>query len=173
MEKERLAKLAIKGDSQAFTKLVIANKESLYRTAYAYLKDKDEALDIVQDTVYKAYISINKLKKPKYFNTWIMRILINNCLNAIKKNKKVIYMENKEFVNIVDNNIKDKDESLYVWEAIDSLKDKHKDVIILKYFNDLTVEQIADILECPVGTVKTYLNRGLGNLRKFMAKESV
>lgn len=164
---------AIKGDHLAFSTLINECKENLYRTAYSYVKDETQALDIVQETVYKAYMSINKLKKPEYFNTWITKILINNSLDQIKKNNKVICLEDKKLNSLLKHKECDFDEKMYIWEAIDSLEEKHKNVIVLKYFNDLTLTEIARVLGHPEGTVKTYLNKGLTKLRTFMRKDVI
>ena len=66
-----------------------------------------------------------------------------------------------------------KDEKIYIWEAIESLDPKYREIISLKYFDDLTINEIANVLKYPVGTVKTYLNKGLSGLRKFMEREIV
>lgn len=170
---EIIVKRAIKGDENAFEQLMNNCKEKLYRTAFAYVKNEEQALDIVQETVYKAYVSIGKLREPKYFNTWMTRILINNALTYIKKNNNIVYLEQKELINVVGTEEYDQNEKMYIWQAIDSLEAKHRDVIILKYFDDLTITEIAKTLDYPVGTVKTYLNKGLVKLRNFMGKDSV
>lgn len=173
MEIEKVVKLAIKGDEKAFSQIMDISKESLYKTAYAYVKNEDDALDIVQETVYKAYISIEKLKKPQYFKTWITKILINTAIDVSKKKNNLIYMESTDYINAIEDNEESKINKLYLWEAIDKLDEKHRDVIILKYFNDLTIQEISEILNCPIGTVKTHLNKGLCTLRKIVCKEDV
>lgn len=167
-------KRAKKGDEEAFLFLMNECKEKLYRTAYSYVKDESLALDIVQETVYKAYISIEKLKKEEYFTTWITRILINNALDVVKKNNKVVYLADKQFFENIEESEKiSSEEKICLWEAIDSLEEKHREVIVLKYFNDMTVTEIAEVLSYPVGTVKTYLNKGLVRLRKIVEKDVV
>ena len=162
------------GDEQAFIFLMNECKENLYRTAYAYVKEEQLALDIVQETVYKAYISIEKLKNVEYFNTWITRILINNALDFMKKNNKLIYLDDSRFFeNIAASEGITSEEKICLWEAINSLEEKHKEVVILKYFNDMTITEIARVLDYPVGTVKTYLNKGLIRLRKIVEKDVV
>lgn len=170
---EITVKKAIKGDDNAFMSLVDQCKEKIYRTAYAYVKDEDMALDIVQETVCKAYVSIDTLREPRYFNTWIIRIAMNISINTYKKKQKLICMEQGELLNKVGGAEEEKDDKLYLLQAIDTLKDKYKDVIILKYFDDLTIEEISKILDIPIGTVKTYLNKGLTALRSYMKKEII
>ena len=169
---EEKVRLAIDGDEEAFTHLINSKKEQLYRTAFAYVKNKEDALDIIQDTVYKAYISIDKLKEPKYFNTWLTKILINNAITFMKKNSKIIYLEENELNNIscLEYNSDEKLDLLY---AVDELEEKIKKVIILKYLNDLTICEVAKVLEIPEGTVKTYLNKGLSKLKIYFGKELV
>ena len=86
-------KLAQKGDDNAFYELLSERKSQLYKTAYAYVKNSEEVMDIVSETVYKAYISIKKLKEPSLFNTWLTRILINTSLDCLKKNSRVVTFE--------------------------------------------------------------------------------
>jgi RNA polymerase sigma-70 factor, ECF subfamily len=78
-------KKAKRGNTKAFQKLVEAEKEKLYRMAYLYVKNESDAIDIVHETIYKAYISIKKLKETDYFSTWLMRILINTSLDLLRK----------------------------------------------------------------------------------------
>lgn len=168
---EEKVRLAICGDEEAFTYLISSKKEQLYRTAFAYVKNKEDALDIIQETVYKAYVSIDKLKEPKYFNTWITKILINTSITFMKKNNKIIYLEDElNYVIDVENN---QDEKLDLLHAIDKLEEKIKRVIILKYLNDLTISDVAKILEIPEGTAKTYLNKGLSKLKIYLGEELV
>jgi RNA polymerase sigma-70 factor (ECF subfamily) len=170
---EEQVKLAIYGNEKAFEYLMDISKEGLYRTAFAYVKNEEDAVDILQETVYKAYMSIDKLKEPKYFKTWITKILINSAINFIKKEKKLIALvDNLSYDSnyFEENRI---EENLDILNAIDTLEDKYKDVVVLKYFRDLTITEISEVLNCPVGTVKTYLNRALIKLRIFMGKEIV
>lgn len=173
MNIEEQVKLAIKGNEKAFEYLMDINKEMLYRTAFAYVKNEQNALDILQETVYKAYISIDKLKEPKYFKTWLTKILINTAISFIKKNKKIVYITD----DITNNsNYYESDivnEKLDILSSIEKLDEKYKTIIILKYFQDLTLTEISEVLDCPIGTVKTYLNRALNKLRFFMNEEIV
>lgn len=168
---EEKVRLAIYGDEEAFTYLIDSKKEQLYRTAFAYVKNKEDALDIIQETVYKAYISIGKLKEPKYFNTWITKILINTSITFMKRNSKIIYVEDE--LNNITTLEKNHDEKLDLLHAIDKLEEKIKRVIILKYLNDLTISDVANILEIPEGTAKTYLNKGLSKLKNYLGEELV
>jgi RNA polymerase sigma-70 factor, ECF subfamily len=173
MNIEEQVKFAIRGDEKAFEYLMDINKEGLYRTAFAYVKNEQDALDILQETVYKAYTSINKLMEPKYFKTWLTRILINNAISFINKSKKIEYLTDviPNYSNCNTGNLID--EKLDILSSIEKLDDKHKTVIVLKYFQDLTITEISEVLDCPSGTIKTYLNKALTQLRFIMKEEIV
>ena len=165
-----MIKLAQKGDDDAFYELISQRKAQLYKTAFAYVKNKEDALDIVSDTVYKAYISIKKLKEPSFFNTWLTRILINTSLDCInKRSKSVAFRENISVdIGIIS---KDEDEIIDLKVAVDKLSSKYKTIVILKYFQDMTLMEIANTLQCPLGTVKTNLHKALGELRLELKEE--
>lgn len=164
MDTEGLVKQARSGDDDAFYELIHRQKEMLYRTAYAYVKNRDDALDIVGDTVYKAYRSFGKLRDPALFKTWLTRILINCSLDHIKKHGRVIVMEESEMPSR-PLQVNRSPENIDIYRAMDALDDKCRTVIILKYFQDLTITQISYVMQCPQGTIKTYLHRALKNLR--------
>jgi len=163
-------KLAQKGDDNAFYELISERKGQLYKTAFAYVKNKEEALDIVSDTVYKAYISIKKLKEPSFFNTWLTRILINTSLDCINKNSRVVSFEENisPDIGIIS---KDDEQIIDLKVAVDKLQGEYKTIVILKYFEDMTLMEIANILQHPLGTVKTKLHRALGELRLDLKEE--
>lgn len=165
-------KLAQKGDDNAFYELINNRKSQLYKTAYAYVKNKEEAMDIVSETVYKAYISIKKLKEPSLFNTWLTRILINTSLDCLKKNSKVVPLDENLWTDafIIP---KDDEQIIDLKIAVDRLSGKLKTIVILKYFQDMTLVEIAKILQCPLGTVKTMLHKALGELRLDLKEERI
>ena len=95
-----LIKKAINGDAESFTELMKIYKTYLYKIAFSYVKDEQKALDILQECVYRALLNIEKLKKPKFFKTWITKILINVSINYIQKESKIVYLENGEIKGI-------------------------------------------------------------------------
>lgn len=123
-------KRAIKGNDKAFLLLMSQCKEQIYRTAFVYVKQEELALDIVQEVVCKAYKNIEKLKEPKFFNTWIMRITINVSTEFYNTQKKVVYMEQSELLNKADKSYEENNDSMFVLEALEKLDDKYKKIII-------------------------------------------
>lgn len=147
---------------------IIENKDRLYRIAYSYVKNKEEALDIVQESIYKALQSIKRNGDIKYIKTWFYRILVRTAIDFLRKHKKIDYVE--DFVSdleMTEDNYGDLD----LQTALDCLPIQYKTIIILKYFEDLTFEEIADTLELNVNTVKTRLYAGLKKLRIELESE--
>jgi len=149
-------------NEQLLQKLIDVDKHRLYRIAYIYVKNEEDALEIVQEAVYKAFLNIKKLKEPEYFNTWITKIIVNSSLDYIKKRNKVIYFGEEE--GLFGIGTKD-NEYLDLYEAVDKLQGTYKTVIILKYFEDLKIKDIAKILELTESNVKNYMHKALNILR--------
>jgi len=160
---EKQVKKAKRGDEKAFQELIHHEKNKLYRMAYMYVKNENDALDIVQDAIYKAFISIKSLKNPQYFSTWLSRILINSALDFIKKNERII-LTNEMDVLPKEQNL-GIEEKMDLAGAIERLDVPYKTVIILRYYQDLTIKQIAEMLHCPEGTIKTRLHRAINLLK--------
>lgn len=171
LEIYQLVKKAKQGDDEAFNELISNIQEKLYVTAYSYVNNKEDALDIVSEGVCRAYTSINSLKNEKFFNTWITRIIINLSIDVYRKNKRV--------VNFEEIGKKEEDEGISTEEildlnkAVELLQPKYKIILQLKYYNGLTLTEVADILEMPLGTVKTNLNKALKILRIELRGESL
>lgn len=164
-----LIKLARQGDSNAFYSLICEHKIQMYKIAYSYFKNEQDALEAIQETVYRAYNNLHKLKQQQYFKTWLLRILINYCIDENKRIKKsTMLVETADISQEVDINDK-----LELNQAISKLNSKYKTIIVLKYFEDLTINDIAFIMEKPVGTIKTWLNKALSELRIILREEEL
>lgn len=178
-EKQKLVKRAKKGDGEAFRALMADTGDSLYRIAFLYVKEKQAALDLVSETVFKAYTSLHTLKKDEYFQTWMTRILLNCCKNFIKKQKRTVLFSTRSDGSSPLDDIPAKpaasvEERLDLYNAIDSLGDDNlKSVIILMYFRGLTLPEIALTMGVPEGTAKTYLHRALTALRTIMKENAI
>lgn len=166
----KLAKKAKSGDSEAFKELYKINKVYLYKIAYSYVKDEDKALDIIQECAYRGFLNINKLKNPKIFKTWITKILINVAIDSLKKEKSTIYLVEEQRIASAQENISI-EEKLDLYKAIDILKEDYKIVIILKYFNDMTIEEISKVMNIPINTVKSHIKRSKEQLNKILMED--
>lgn len=158
---EQLAIRAVKGDEQAFLQLMGMYKMDLYKTALAYMKNKEEAIEAIQEITYRAYKNVKKVKEPTYFKTWLIRIMINYCNDQLKMKSRVVL--NEEMIHL--QGVTDSLDALEMEEALESLDSRSREIITMKYFNGLKIKEIAAVLECPEGTVKTWLYKALESLR--------
>lgn len=143
---------------------VIANKEDYYRLAYSYVKNTNDALDIVQESIFKALSSIALLKEPRYIKTWFYRIVVNTSLDFLRKQKKLVIVEEETLCSLDWGDIDDY-QDIDLQAALDALPDNYRSIVILKYFEDLKIEEIAEILNENINTVKTRLYKSLKVLR--------
>lgn len=149
------------------------NQDRLYKIAYTYTKNQDLALDIVQEAVTKALENINKLRQEEFVKTWFYRILTNEALQTVKKNKKYIECELTENENFTHSNEESIIENMDVYNRIEKLNDKLKTVIILRFFENLKIEEIAVITKTNTNTVKSRLYKGLNEIKKDYERRKV
>lgn len=164
---EALIKKSIKGDYEAFGELMKRYKEYLYKIAFVYAKSEDKSLEILQECTYKAFKNIKTLKEPKYFKTWVTRIMINVAIRTLEKDSKLVYLEDNNPLLKETSRI-NMEEKLDLYNAIDMLKEEYRVVIIMKYFNDMKVDDISSLLNIPESTVKTKLSRARKSLRNIL-----
>ncbi|MGG7141992.1 RNA polymerase sigma factor [Clostridium nigeriense] len=143
---------------------IISNKEKYYRVAYSYVKNADDALDIMQESIYKAVSHVDSLQGISYINTWFYRIIVNTSIDFLRKQKKVIPVDNEVLASFVSE-IDDKYENFDLQRAMGNLPEKYRTVVILRYFEDLKIEEIAEILNENTNTIKTRLYKSLKLLR--------
>ena len=135
------------------------------------LKNDDDTCDAIQETLVSAYKNLKSLREPQYFTSWIIRILINKCYDIIKKNKKITYLNEKMQVE---------EDAYYEMYCNDSeleyvlkqLDENLKTVVVLYYYDDLPVADIAEILNIPEGTVKSRLSRARDKIYTILKKEA-
>lgn len=144
------------------------NQEKLYRIAFSYSKNEEAALDIVQEAITKALKNMNKLREEQYVKSWFYRILINESLDYVKKNKKILTCELEEIENKINWSDNINVEGIDIYKYVQNLNDKLKTVILLRFFEDMKIEDIARVTKTNVNTVKSRLYRGLEELRKFI-----
>ena len=156
--------LAIKGDKEAFVYLINEHRLSLYRIAKGILKDDYKVEDAISNTIIKAFENIKKLKKAEYFKTWLIRILINECNLTLKKEKRILYLED----SVKEEAYIDLYENIDLINAIETLDDDLKLVTILYYFEDIDQKEIAKIISLKESTVRTKLFRARKKLYEIL-----
>ncbi|MDU5083423.1 RNA polymerase sigma factor [Tissierella carlieri] len=149
---------------------IIKNKELFYRLAYSYVKNIDDALDVVQESIYKAFSSIDSLKDFGYIKTWFYRIIVNVSLDLLRKRKREIITD-EEFILSNDVGAVDHYADIDLKKALETLPENYRSIIVLRFFEDLKLEEIAEILDQNINTVKTRLYKALEILRLSMDDE--
>ncbi|MDE7326716.1 MAG: sigma-70 family RNA polymerase sigma factor [Lachnospiraceae bacterium] len=142
-------------------KTLLENYQSYYRLAFSYVHQEADAMDIVQEGAYKAMRKACTLREEGFVDTWIYRIMINTAKKYLKKYRRT-YEELDEDCMVVE----EESVNLELWTIVDQLPVKEKTLIILRYYEDKTLMEIADILQENINTVKSRLYRTLEKLRR-------
>ena len=144
---------------------ILKKYDSYYRLAYSYVHNASDAEDVVQNTAYHALRGCRNLRNPEYVETWLYRILMNEIFKLLKRPKSFSYEEFAEITGNEGESVEDTYEDVDLMRVIDSLSEKDKLVVELRYFEDRKLEDIAFILEENVNTVKSRLYRSLKKMR--------
>lgn len=138
--------------------------EQFYRLAYTYVKNADDAQDIVQESILKAMTSLDSLNNPQYLKTWFCRIVVNTALDFLRKQNKFSFSD-EDVLEDCSYEERDNTQTLDLHAALEQLSPNSRSVIVLRYFEDLKLEEIGDVLDINVSTVKTRLYTALKRLR--------
>lgn len=167
LEKIKKAKA---GETEEIGEIILENMQTLYRVAFSILRTEEEIYDAISNTIVIVFEKIKTLKKEEFFKTWLTRILINECYKIYKQNKKIIYLENCNQENLTYNDTYVDFETRNLIKGLD--KDL-KEIVILYYFEDFSVKEIAKIIGIPDGTVKSRLSRARKELEKVLVSNEV
>lgn len=146
---------------------IIDGYDRYYRLAYSYAHNENDALDIVQEGAYKAILNSDSLKQPEYLKTWLYRLMVNEALQYIKKYKKSF-----DSLDALDGHkeegVQDSYEDLDLKAAVEGLEEPDQTIVKLRYFEDLQIREIAEIMEENINTIKSRLYRSIEKLRLAM-----
>lgn len=170
MVNEIIFRKAVCGDKESFYELIEPIKDILYKIAFTYVENEHDALDCVHDSILKAIKYLNNLKEPQYFNTWITRITINTCKDFIKKNNKVTLVDINDYESKLTTNEDRSDDIREMELAINKLTQEEKELIVIRYLEDMSLKDISFKYEVPLGTIKSRLNRTLKKLKIIMGE---
>ena len=170
----------LKGDQSAFSDIVNLYQHKLYQICYRMLGNKQEAEDIAQEAFIRAYVNLHSFDQKRKFSTWLYRIATNLCIDRIRKKKPDYYLDAEvagtDGLDMYSQLAADEalpEEQLEKMELqeriqyeISRLPEKYRSVIVLKYIEELSLQEIGEILDMQTGTVKTRIHRGREALRK-------
>ena len=167
------------GDSDAFAELYAATYQKQYRFAYSYLKDEYLAQDAVQETYITVLKSLDKLKDPRLFVSWLNQISFRVCI-MIQKQQNSINNETDLYSATMEQQVDDTqdperqtvrlDEKQYLLKQVMALPFSESQAITLKYLNNMTIDEIADMMDISRSSVKRYLASGKERLSKILQK---
>ncbi|MDR7870127.1 MAG: RNA polymerase sigma factor [Tissierellaceae bacterium] len=154
--------IKIKINKNEFEELFNNYKADIYRLAYTFVNNQNDALDIVQETAYQAYISKDKIKDKSRFKSWILTIAVNKSKDFLKKNKPILVDD----LTLLDmNQIDDKENLSMFIDDLKSLSIDEKNIIVLKVYFEYTFEMISEELKTSISTVKSRYYRALEKLK--------
>lgn len=139
-------------------------KDKYYKIGWAYLYNHYDVEDVFQNTIMKVYENINQLKEERFFETWVTSIFINECKRILRNRQKFSVTDDLNKTEIQDS----RNSYIELKEGLDMLDDIHREVLVLKYMSGYSQEEISQILDIPIGTVKSRIYRGLKHLRSNM-----
>lgn len=152
-------------------KLYITNNlDKLYRLAFSYAKNEHDVEDIVNESVKRALDAIYQLEKEEFLGTWMYRIVINTASSYMKMKSKLIYID-----EVIENTLvkEDKYQDTDLYNMVMKLDSKYRIVIVLRFYEDMAIDKIAEVLNENVSTVKTRLYKALKLLKIEMNEEAL
>jgi RNA polymerase sigma-70 factor (ECF subfamily) len=165
----RLVQKARSGHSIAFGKLVEKYQDRILDLVYDFTGDYDKSKDIAQDVFLKVFVKISSFEGKSSFATWLYRVTINTCLDDLRKTKKksfLIFSNSDEMDKIEDKSLADDSEVPDIDLKMNKLSKQQRTAILLRFYNDMTIAEISQIMECSDNTVRTHIYRAVEKLKK-------
>lgn len=139
---------------------ILADYPSLYRLAFTYVKNPDDAMDVVQESVYKAILNAPKLRSQRAVKSWLCQIVVNTALDLLRRRPQQVDMDQLSDIGTQDT-YQDPD----VLRALECLEERERTVVVLRFFQELKLREIAQVMGENPNTVKTILYRSLKKLK--------
>jgi len=182
---EELVARSMGGDLDSFNQLVLRWERPIYALAYRVIGREEDARDVAQETFLRAFRALKGFKGQAKFSSWLYRITLNLCRDWIRRERRTPVVQAPEGADVIELAGEDTPtetlEELVsrhqlgraVAKAMSQLPEEQRTAIILKEYHGLTFQEIADLLDCPLSTVKTRLYQGLTVLRKQLREAGV
>ena len=184
---KRLVELSVSGDVEAFETLIQSHQKKVYNIALRMTKNPEDAQELAQDALVRAFTSIKKFRGDSSFSTWLYRITINVCTDFLRKRNKAVLISMEQGAAANDNGqamqipeetpgpeeLAEKAQlKELLRDAMDSLADEDRQVLILRDMMDLSYKEIADTLNVNEGTVKSRINRARTGLKEIIIQRT-
>lgn len=177
----QLIRRCTEGDLKSFEKLISQYERNAFAMALRYLGDYDDASDVTQEALIKVYRNISSFRFESSFTTWLYRIVINTCKDFLKKRNREQVVSIDESQKEITDDTREKDPQAHtereevrseVHRALDEISEVHRLVIVLKDIQGFTYDQIAEMLDIPIGTVRSRISRGRVELKKQILRSN-
>jgi RNA polymerase sigma-70 factor, ECF subfamily len=179
---EELVTRSIGGDPDSFNQLVLRWERPIYALAYRVIGREEDARDVCQETFLRAFRALNGFRGQAKFSSWLYRIALNLCRDWVRRERRTPVVQAPEDLDAlelsavrepaasIDDLVARRELTRIVERAMAKLPDDQRTAIILKEYHELTFQEIAELVGCPLSTVKTRLYQGLAVLRRELAK---
>src|ERR1700674_783230 len=181
---EELVARSIGGDADSFNQLVLRWERPIYALAYRTIGREEEARDVCQETFLRAFRALPRFRGQAKFSSWLYRIALNLCKDCVRRGRRTPVVDTPQDLDLMDlpaaaepsewieDLVARRDEMRVVERAMALLPVEQRTAIVLKEYHGLTFQEIADLIGCPLSTVKTRLYQGLAVLRRELAKDT-
>jgi len=164
-----------KGDKFAFRQLVEKYQNSVINACYRFLRNKEEAEEVAQEVFLKVYLSLNTYQPKTKFSTWLFKIVVNSCLNKLRDKKKFSASQlDEDFPapseDQPDKSLEQEELRMLVRNAVDSLPENQRAVILLNQYENFSYQDMAKILDCSVSAIESRLFRAKESLRTKLSQ---
>ncbi len=149
---------------EVFVQLIREQKERFYLLAYSYTKNEQDALDVVQDSIQKAMLSLDRLENVEYMKSWFYKIVVRTSIDFLRKHKR-LQVTDDDTLQFLTPAQEDVYENVDLEHALDDLPVMYREVVILHYFEDLKLADVANILNIKLSTAKSRLYKALKLLK--------
>jgi RNA polymerase sigma-70 factor (ECF subfamily) len=184
-EEWRLIEEAKNGNESSFEALILSCRKKAWNIAFQYMRNENDAMDALQESFIKIYKNLKGFKGDSRFDTWVHRITVNTCKDMLRKNEKYklndsIYTggDDGEYMRDFPDADPGPEDTFMMSElaselllCVDRLPPDHREVIILRDIQNLSYEEISEILDTSLGTVKSRISRARGNLRRIWLEQ--
>jgi RNA polymerase sigma-70 factor (ECF subfamily) len=180
---EELVARSLRGDTDSFNQLIRRWERPIFALAYRTIGREEDARDVCQETFLRAFRALPRFRGHAKFSSWLYRIALNLCRDWIRRERRRGFVQPPEESDLLElaaasgpsESIEDlvsrRDQIREIERAMALLPDEQRTAIVLKEYHGLTFQEIADLMDCPLSTVKTRLYQGLSVLRRELAKQ--
>jgi|ADurb_H2B_02_Slu_FD_contig_21_656882_length_846_multi_4_in_0_out_0_2 RNA polymerase sigma-70 factor (ECF subfamily) len=168
---KEIIELAKGGDERSMTDLFNAYKDYVMRSAFIMLRSRDEAEDVTENVFYKVFTNLHSFDMERDFHPWLSRIIRNECFTYLKRNRRQV-TNTETFLDTISSEDSHPETIHLVQSILDQLSQKEREIIQLRFYQELTFEEMAKVLSTSVGNVKVRIHRAIKKLKEMMPNDA-